>query len=73
MMKAQVNLDTGTSIKKFVEICSRIDEMVYLVDGDNFCVSAKSLLGAIATMDWRKVYVTCEKDIRVYILDFLAD
>lgn len=73
MMKAKVNLDTGNSIKKFVEICTRIDEPVYLEDGDNFRVSAKSLLGAVATMDWREVYAVCERDIRCYILDFLAD
>lgn len=73
MMKAKVNLETGSALTKFVEICSRVNEPVYLIDGDNFCVSAKSLLGAIATMDWREVYVICEKDIRGYILDFLAD
>jgi hypothetical protein len=73
MMKAKVNLETGTAIRKFVEVCSRVPEAVYLIDGENFCVSAKSLLGAVATMDWREVYVTCEKDIRAYILDFLAD
>ena len=73
MMKAKVNLDTGNSIKRFVEICTRVNEPVYLEDGDNFRVSAKSLLGAVATMDWREVYAVCEKDIRGYIFDFLAD
>ena len=73
MMKAKVNLDTGNSIKKFVEICTRVNEPVYLEDGDSFRVSAKSLLGAVATMDWREVYAVCERDIRVYIFDFLAD
>ena len=34
MMKAKVNLDTGNSIKRFVEICTRINEPVYLEDGD---------------------------------------
>lgn len=73
MMKAKVNLETGSSIQRFVDICSRIPEKVFLVDGDNFCVSAKSLLGAVATMDWTEVYVVCEKDIRASIMDYLAD
>lgn len=73
MMKAKVNLETGSSIQHFVDICSRIPEKVFLVDGDNFCVSAKSLLGAVATMDWTEVYVVCKKDIRASIMDYLAD
>lgn len=73
MMKAKINLDTGAAIKRFVEICSRIDERILLVDSDNFCVSAKSLLGAVATMDWSEVYVVCEKDIRASIMEYLAD
>ena len=73
MMKAKINLDTGAAIKRFVEICSRIDEQIFLVDGDNFCVSAKSMLGAVATMDWTEVYVACDKDIRASIMEFLAD
>ena len=73
MMKAKVNLDTGLAIRNFVEVCNRIPEKVFLVDSENFCVSAKSLLGAVATMDWSEVYVVCEKDIRASIMDYLAD
>ena len=72
-MKAKIYLDTRGSIMKFVNICSKFEEPVYLQDGENFCVSAKSLLGAIATMDWSEVYVVCDKDIRTSISEFLAD
>ena len=72
-MKIKVNLDTLSRINKFVEICSRLDEKVDLIDGTGYRTSAKSLIGAIATMDWHEVFVECEKDIYAYIYDFVAE
>lgn len=71
-MKTKINIDTLSKVNAFVSICSRIDEQINLVDGDGYCVSAKSLLGAIATMDWSQVFVECEKDIYAYIQDFVV-
>lgn len=72
-MKAKINIDTLNSINRFVEICSRLNYKINLIDGDQYCVSAKSLIGAIATMDWSDVYVECSHDIRSYIEEFLAE
>ena len=72
-MRAKINIDTFNKINMFVNICSKIDCKVNLVDGSGYCVSAKSLVGAIATMDWSQVIVECEKDIYIQIKDFIVD
>ena len=70
-MKAKINIDTLSKIYKFVEICSNIGGKIDLVDGGGYRVSAKSLVGALATMDWNCVYVESEKDIYTYISEFV--
>lgn len=72
-MKARINIDTMSDIYTFVEICSRLNYTIHLIDGNQYCVSAKSLMGAIATTDWSEVYVVCEHDIRSHIWNFLAE
>ena len=72
-MKADVNLDTMQRVNQFVSICSQLDCRIDLIDGEGYCISAKSLLGAIATMDWTNVYVVCEKNIYSHIKDFLVE
>lgn len=72
-MKHKVNLDTMSKINAFVNACSSIDCKVDLIDGSGYRVSAKSLVGALATMDWNQVFVECEKDIYAYVHEFLAE
>lgn len=72
-MKLEINLDTMSQINKFVTIWSCLDCRIDLIDGEGYRVSAKSLVGALATVDWSQVYVECEKDIYSHIKDFLAE
>ena len=72
-MRAKINIDTLEKIYAFVRICESLDGHIDLIDGGGYCVSAKSLVGAIATMDWSQVLVQCDKDIRWYIQDFIED
>jgi hypothetical protein len=72
-MKAKVNLDTMSKINAFVAVCSRLDCKVDLIDGNGYRVSAKSLVGALATVDWSQVFVECERDIYAYIYDFIVE
>jgi len=72
-MKAKINIDTLSAIHKFVNICTTKNYPIHLTDGDMYTVSAKSVLGAIATMDWSEVYVSCEHDIYSDIREFLAE
>lgn len=72
-MKVQINIDTLSKINEFVAICAQLDCKVNLIDGEGYRVSAKSLIGAIATMDWNNVYAECEKDIYTHIREFVVD
>lgn len=70
-MRVKINLDTMSNIQKFVDVTSRIDDPVFLEDNTGFKVSAKSILGALATMDWNEVYCECAKDISGIILPWI--
>ena len=72
-MRAKINIDTLDKIYSFVRICEMLAGDIRLVDGSGYCVSAKSLVGAIATMDWSHVYVESEQDVRWYLQDFIAE
>ena len=71
-MRAKINIDTSTKINRFVAIVSKLDCDVNLRDGADYCVSAKSLIGVIATMDWTEVYVECKEDIYMHIKEFVV-
>jgi phosphotransferase system HPr-like phosphotransfer protein len=72
-VRAKINLDTMSKINKLVAICTGLDCKVDLIDGEGYRVSAKSLMGVIATIDWTHVYVECEQDIYSHIKDFLTE
>lgn len=72
-MRAKINLDTMSKIRAFVDVCSQLNCDVSLIDGNGYRVSAKSLVGAIATTDWSQVFIECERDIYAYVQEFLAD
>ena len=71
-MKAEINIDTLSKINSFVSICSTLNCKVDLTDGSGYRVSASSLIGAIATMDWSQVFVECDRDIYSYIQEFIT-
>ena len=70
-MKVKVELQTMNDVSQFVAIATQIAEPVYLV-GNDFRVSAKSLLGALYTMEWEDVWCECEKDIYTKIEKFVV-
>lgn len=71
-MKAKINLVTMTDIQRFVDTVSKIKEEVILKDSVGHCVSAKSMLGALYSLEWKDVYVHCDKDITGLILEWIV-
>ena len=69
-MRVKIELETMGDVSEFVAITSKIAEPVHLV-GENFRVSAKSLLGALYTMEWDEVWCECERDIYTKIEKFV--
>lgn len=70
-MKHRIRLDTMNDIRKFVEVASRIDEQVFLEDGNGMRTSAKSILGSLYAMEWSEIYVYCQRDISGSILPWI--
>ena len=61
-MKVKIALETMSDVTNFVAITQMVDVPVHLTH-NNFRGSAKSLLGAVYTMEWDEVWCECEKDI----------
>lgn len=72
-MRVKINIDTMTKINNFVAIVSKLNCKVNLRDGGDYCVSAKSLIGAVATMDWTEIYVESKEDIYMHIKEFVIE
>lgn len=63
MNKIKVVLDTQTDISEFVGIATTIPEPVFLEDGSNFRVSAKSLMGVMyGKIEFNELFVLSEND-----------
>lgn len=70
-MKVKLQLETMSDISRFVQLCSQVEENVSVTDSIGHCVSAKSLLGMIYTMEWTDVWCECERDIHFIIKEFV--
>lgn len=70
-MRQRIRLDTMSDIRSFVDTVSTVTEKVILEDDDGNRVSAKSLLGAVYTVEWASIYCYCDKDISGIILPWI--
>jgi len=63
-MRVKINLDTMTKITQFVSDATKYNGQIYLTDAKrNFIVSAKSMLGAVYSVEWDEVWCECDSDI----------
>lgn len=69
-MKVRIELDTLSDVREFVKAVTTVEAPVHLVS-ENLRVSAKSLLGAMYTMEWAEVWCECEEDIYNKIARFV--
>ena len=70
MHKHKIDLITTSDIAEFVTIATSETGIVKLVDDSGFCVNGKSLLGAMATVEWNSLYCVSENDIYSKISKF---
>lgn len=66
MAKYKINLVTMSDVKGFTDVCGSLAHNIHLTDGKGYRVSAKSLLGAMAALEWDELY--CESDEDIYML-----
>ena len=75
MGKLKINIDTGAKIQKFVDIINANNiNAVLESESENgvYRVNAKSLLGALATLDWNDVWIKSDEDIYSLIEEFVV-
>lgn len=70
MHRHKIELVTTADIVEFVNIATSETGSVKLVDDTGFCVNGKSLLGAMATVEWSSLYCISENDIYSKISKF---
>lgn len=70
MHRHKIELVTTADIVEFVNISTSETGSVKLVDDTGFCVNGKSLLGAMATVEWSSLYCVSENDIYSKISKF---
>jgi hypothetical protein len=72
-MRYRIRLETMADVNKFVVVAGKVKGKLTLTDGENFTVNGKSLLGAMYTFEWERIY--CESDNEIYhlIKDFLVE
>ena len=63
-MRIKIRLDTMSEINDFVGTMTKSSAKVFLTDKNrNYIVSAKSMLGAVYSMEWDEVWCESEDDI----------
>lgn len=72
-MRYRIRLDTMADVNRFVGIATKIKGSLVLTDGDNFTVNGKSLLGAMYTFEWERIFCESENEIYLQIKDFIVD
>lgn len=72
MSKYKINLITMSDINEFVKIASLSPHIIRLTDGTGFCVNGKSLLGAMAAVEWNELYVESDGEIYGEISKFVV-
>ena len=72
-MKAKIRLDTLTDVQNFVRQASTVSHPVYITDGKGLKVSAKSIMGALYSLEFDELWCECEQDIFHIVKDFIAE
>lgn len=73
-MKIKINIDTQSAAARLVNVATSLNEKVYLTDGADMRVSAKSLLGALcAAFDFREVWLETENEHYFLFKDFIVE
>ena len=56
MTRMEIRLDTLSDVNKFIAVMGGVKDKVWLEDDEGNRVSAKSLLGALYSMEWTHIY-----------------
>jgi hypothetical protein len=68
MTRTRVRLDTMSDVNGFVSAMGNLTDKVWLEDDEGNRVNAKSLLGAIYSLEWKRIYCYCDRDISSHLM-----
>ena len=71
-MKVKIRLDTFSDAKRFSDITSLLPGQVLITDNKGLCVSAKSILGALYSLEFDELWCEAEEDIYRNIEKFIV-
>ena len=63
MGKYKIELVTTRDCQEFIHNLTRAQKKADLIDGKGYRVSANSMLGALAALEWDSLFVVSEDDI----------
>ena len=73
-MRIKIRLDTMSDVNHFVGDMTRANGNACLTDKDrNYIVSAKSMLGAVYSMEWDEVWCECDDNLYHIVSKYAAD
>ena len=62
-MKVRIRLDTMRDAQDFVSITSRQEGNIFITDNCGLRVNAKSVLGALYSLEFDELWCECDEDI----------
>ena len=73
-MKVKINIDTASAAARLVTLAESLEEDVYLTDGADMRVTAKSLLFAMCVrFDFNEIWLETENDHYFIFKDFIVE
>lgn len=72
-MKVKIQLDTLSDVRRLVAAAIQVPAPVYITDGNGLKVSAKSMMGAIYSLEFDELWCECDMDIFHVIAPFMAE
>ena len=73
-MRIKIHLDTMSEINSFIATMTKSTANIFLTDKErNYIVSAKSMLGAVYSMEWDEVWCESDEDIYHLVSKFTAE
>lgn len=73
MIRYSIKLSNGSDIDKLTKALNSENIEAELTDENNhYCTSANTVLGALASIEWKKIYITADKEIKDLIADFIV-
>ena len=73
-MKVKINIDTASAASRLVSLAASLEEDLYLTDGADMRVTAKSLLFAMCVrFDFNEIWLETENDYYFIFKDFIVE